>query len=125
MDVSDVDNLVFKGRHLIPWEPALRGREIERIDSGVDHAIANLAVFQEVVAREGLAGFGRTMCLPRNIADELSFLAMPRPWRERLLIRLEVKVGIEQCVIGNSPEACGVIGWVVPRHVGAILDYLT
>src|SRR5258708_3211841 len=36
LDVPDVDDLMFQGGHLVPGEAALRGREIERINAGID-----------------------------------------------------------------------------------------
>jgi hypothetical protein len=59
LDVPDVDDLVFQRGHLVPGKAALRGREIERINAGIDHAIASIAVFEKVVARERLTSLGR------------------------------------------------------------------
>ena len=124
LDVSDVDYLVFKSRHLIPWEPALRGREIERINASVNHAIAIVAVFEEFVARERITSLGWTFYLRGNSANELSFVAMPRPWSKPLLILLQVKMANEKRVVRNPPESSGAIGWVVPHLLRAFLDYL-
>jgi hypothetical protein len=123
LDVPDVDDLVFQRGHLIPGEAALRGREIERINSGIDHVIALLAVFEEVIASKRLTSLGRTVPFPRNTADVLCFLAMPSPWTKSLLSLLEVKMSKEERVVRNSPEWSGAIRRVVPHPVRAFLDY--
>ncbi len=59
LGVSDVDDLVFKRRHLVPRKPALGGGEIQRVDAAVDHVIADTPVFEQFVARKRLTGLGR------------------------------------------------------------------
>jgi hypothetical protein len=71
LGVPDVDDLVFQGGRLVPGEAALRGREVERINAGVDHVIALIAIFEKVIASKGLTSLGRTVRLPRNTAYEL------------------------------------------------------
>src|SRR5882762_10506584 len=108
LDVPDIDDLVFQRGHLVPGEAALRGREIEPIHAGIDHAIALVAVFEKVVASKRFTSLGRTLGLPRNTADVLCFLAMPSPGTEFLLSRLQVKVSEEQRVVDHSPEWSGI-----------------
>jgi hypothetical protein len=95
LDVPDVDDLVFQGRHLVPGKAALLGGEIQRIDATVDQGIAFLAVFQKVNARKRLARLGWTVSLPRNAAYELCFVSMTSPRTKSLLSLLQVKVSIE------------------------------
>src|SRR6516165_1962571 len=124
LDVPDVDDLVFQRGHLVPGEAALRGREVERINARIDHTIAIIAVFKKVVTSERFTSLGGTVCLSRNTAYELCFLAMPGPWGKGLLILLKVKMRIEQRVVRNSPEWGGAIRGVVTHHVRAFLDHL-
>jgi hypothetical protein len=92
LDVSDVDDLVFQRGHLVPGKAALGRRQVERVNAGIDHAIANVAVFEKVFASERLTLLGRAVCFPRNAADVLRFVAMPSPGRKGFLILLEVKM---------------------------------
>jgi len=123
LDVPDVDDLVFQRGHLVPGEAALRGRQIEPINAGINHVIALMAVFQKVVARKRFTRFGRTVGLPRNTADELRFLAMPSPGTEFVLSRLQVKVSEEQRMVRNSPEWSGITR-VAPHPIRALFDDL-
>ena len=107
LDVPDVDDLVFQRGHLVPGEAALRGREIERIDAGIDHVSALVAVFEKVVASKRLTSLGRTVSFPRNTADVLCFLAMPSPRTKSLLSLPEIKMSKEERVVRNSLEWSG------------------
>src|SRR4029077_17240482 len=99
LDVPNVDDLVFQRGHLVPGEAALRGREIERIHAGIDHVIARVAIFEQVIARKRLTVFGRTVRIARNTAYELCLLAMPSPRTKILLSLLQVKMSIEERVV--------------------------
>jgi hypothetical protein len=48
---------------------------------------------------------------------------MPGPRPKILLSLLQIKMSIEQRMVGNSPEWSGAIRRVVPHPVGAFLDY--
>ena len=52
LDMPDVDDLVLQRGHLVPGKSALWGREIERINAGIDHGVAYIAVFKKVVTSE-------------------------------------------------------------------------
>ena len=58
LDVSDVDDLMFKRRHLVPRKPTLGRGEIQSIDAAVDHVIANAPVIQQFFRVNGLQGLG-------------------------------------------------------------------
>ena len=121
LDVSDVDDLVFERGHLVPGEAALRSREIEHINTGIDHPITEAQVFDKVGAGESLTRMGRAVAVPGNAADILPLIAMPGPRGKVLLPLLEVKMGVEERVVCNSPKWGGAVGGVIPQRVGTLL----
>jgi hypothetical protein len=79
---------------------------------------------ENLVASVRFVGRGGAVLVPRNTAYELCFLAMTSPWTKNLLALLEVKVSIEERVVGNSPERSRAIRRIVPHLVRTFLDDL-
>jgi hypothetical protein len=122
LDVPNVNDLVLQRGHLVPGEAALRSREVKPIDPGIDHIIALLAVLKQVITSERFTSFRGPVTLPTNTAYVISFLAMPGPWDKSFLTLLEVKMSIEERMVGHAPEPSGAIRGVVPHPVRAFLD---
>ena len=102
LDVPDVDDLVLQGRHLVPGEPALGGGEIQRVDAAVDHLVADAPVLEQLVARVGVARLRWAWGVAGNGVEENRFFAMMSPRRERVLVLLQIEVGVEQRVVGDA-----------------------
>ena len=66
LDVPDVEDLVFKLRHVVPRKPALGGGEIQRVDAAIDHVIADAPVFEHFVARERVYRAWEGVSFPGN-----------------------------------------------------------
>jgi hypothetical protein len=49
LNVTDVDDLMFELRHLVPAEPAIAAEKIQRIHGIIDHLVADAPVFQNVI----------------------------------------------------------------------------
>jgi hypothetical protein len=102
----------------------LRRRQIQRVDSGIDHTLALLRVFEKVITCERFTRLGRAVSFPWKTGDILCLVAMSSPRRKILLFLMQVKVGKEKRVVRDAPEGSGAIRWIIPHPFRTFVDYV-
>src|SRR5262249_30971723 len=101
LKVPKTDELMFDFGDLVPRESTIRVGDVERINSTIDRAIANIPISQHFFLCVWLSRPRRTMRQFANlrpvrrallVIHELNSSLVMFPWAEGIRIRLEVKM---------------------------------
>jgi hypothetical protein len=127
LKVSKTDDLMFYFGDLVPKETTVPVGNVERIDSTIDRAIANVPIGQHFFLCVRFSRLGRTM---RQLASlrtvrrallvihELNSSLVIFPWTKGVRIRLEIEICVIQRVVSDPPKWVEIIS-AGPECVGA------
>jgi hypothetical protein len=127
LKVSKTDDLMFYFGDLVPKETTVPVGNVERIDSTIDRAIANVPIGQHFFLCVWFSRLGRTMRQLANhrtvwrallVIHELNSSLVMFPWTERIRIRLQIKMRVIQRVVSDPPKWVEIIA-AGPQCVGA------
>src|SRR5207245_11377114 len=112
LKVPKTDELMLYFGHLVPKESTVRVGNIERINSTIDRAIANVPIGQHFFLCVGFSRLGRTMRQFANhrtvrrallVIHELNSSLVLFPWTIGISIRLEINMLVVKRVVGDRP----------------------
>jgi hypothetical protein len=133
LKVSKADQLMFYFGDLVPKESTVRVCNVQRINSGIDQAIANVPIGQHFFLCVWLSRLGRTM---RQLADtctlrgallvihEVNSSLVMFPWTKGIRIRLQIEMRVIQHVVSDPPKWVEIIA-AGPQCVGTSLYRLS
>ncbi len=108
LDMPDSDELVFElGNTRVPGETARLGFEVESVNGGVDHVVANAAKLQYLSSGIRLGQHGQRVVGGHGLPQPVRLLhvgLMFGPWLPRLEVRLKICVANKNRVIRDLPE---------------------
>jgi hypothetical protein len=127
LKVPKTDDLMLYFGDLVPKESTVRVGNVERINSTIDRAIANVPIGQHFFLCVWFSRPGRTMrqlANPRTVRrallviHELNSSLVMFPWTKGIRIRLEIKMRVIQRVVSDPPKWVEIIA-AGPQCVGA------
>jgi len=127
LKMPKADDLMLHFGNLVPKETAVHVREVERINSAIDSAIANAPIGKHFFLCVWLSRPGRTMQQLANfrtirrtllVIHELNSSLVMFPWTKRIRIGLEVEIRVIQHVVSDPPKGVEIIA-SGPQCVGA------
>src|SRR5207245_6888886 len=110
LKVPKTDELMLYFGHLVPKESTVRVGNIERINSTIDRAVANVPIGQHFFLCIWFSRLGRTMRQLANIRTvrrallvihELNSSLVMFPWTKGIRIRLELEVRVVQRMVSD------------------------
>src|SRR6516225_11727576 len=127
LKVPKTDELMFDLGDLVPEESTVRVGNVERINSRIDRAIADVPIGQHFFLRVWFSRPGRTMRQLANpgavrralqVIHELNSGLVLFPRTKGIRIRLEIEMRVIQRVISDPPKWVEIIT-AGPQRVGA------
>jgi len=127
LKVPKTDDLMFYLGDLVPKESTVRVGNVERINSTIDGAIADVPIGQHFFLCVWFSRLGRTMrqlANPRTVRrallviHELNSSLVMFPWTKGIRMRLEIKMRVVQRVVSDPPKWVEIIT-AGPQRVGA------
>src|SRR5437762_13106437 len=135
LKVPKTDDLMFYFGDLVPKESTVRVGNIERINSTIDRAVANVPIGQHFFLCVWLSRLGRTMRQLANIRTvrrallvihELNSSLVMFPWTKGIRIRLEIEMRVIQRMVSDrrnwveimaaGPQSVGTSLYRVSKH---------
>src|SRR5437870_2219723 len=113
LKVPKANELMFYFGHLVPKESTVRVGHVERINSKIDRAVANVPIGQHFFLCVWLSRLGRTMRQLANtrtvrrallVIHELNSSLVMFPWTKGIRIRLEIEMRVIQRVVSDPPR---------------------
>src|SRR5437867_6830177 len=129
LKVPKTDDLMFYFGDLVPKETTVPVGNVERINSTIDGAIANVPIGQHFFLCVWFSRLGRTMRQLANhrtvrrallVIHELNSSLVMFPWKKRIRIRLEIEVRVIQRMVSDPPKWVEIIA-AGPQWVGTSL----
>jgi hypothetical protein len=129
LQVPKTNELMFYFGDFVPEEATVRIGKVERINTGIDRAIANVPIGQHFFLCVWFSRPGRTVRQFANtrafrraflVIHELNTRLVMLPWTERIRVRLEIEMRVIQHMISDPPKRVEIIA-AGPQCVGTSL----